>query len=56
MRLAAAKKTIEQLEKIQGNQQQMPDFKTLNRKDLIVDMELKSNLWKWLKVVYSLSK
>ena len=47
---------IEQLEKIQGNQQQMPDFKTLNRKDLIVDMELKSNLWKWLKVVYSLSK
>ncbi len=46
---------IEQLEKIQGNNNKLPDLKTLPRKSLIVDMEKKKNLWKWVKIVYRLS-
>lgn len=47
---------IEQLEKIQGNSEQLPDLKLLPRKDLIVDMEKISNLLKWVKITYKLSK
>ncbi len=46
---------IEQLIKIQGKAAALPDLKTLSRKDLIIDMEKKSNLWKWVKTVYFLS-
>ena len=47
---------IEQLINIQGNAATLPDLKTLTRKDLIIDMERKSNLWKWVKTVYKLAK
>jgi uncharacterized membrane protein len=47
---------IEQLEKLQGSNKELPNLKTLPRKDLIVDMELKRNLWKWVKTVYKLAK
>lgn len=47
---------IEQLEKLQGKKDSLPNFKTLQRKDLIVDMEKMKNLFKWIKVVYKLSK
>lgn len=47
---------IEQLIKIQGNKTELPNLKDLERKDLIVDMEKKSNLWKWVKTVYLLAK
>ena len=46
---------IEQLINIQGNNETLPDLKTLTRKDLIIDMEKKSNLWKWVKTVYKLT-
>lgn len=47
---------IDQLIKIQGNHNQLPPLKSLQRKDLIVDMEKPGNLWKWMKVVYNLAK
>jgi hypothetical protein len=47
---------IEQLINIQGNAATLPDLKTLTRKDLIIDLERKSNLWKWVKTVYKLAK
>ena len=47
---------IEQLIKIQGNEKELPNLKTLTRKDLIIDMEKKNNLWKWVKTVYGLAK
>ena len=47
---------IEQLEKIQSTNKELPNLKTLPRKDLIVDMEKKKNLWRWLQVTYNLSK
>jgi hypothetical protein len=46
---------IEQLISIQGNKETLPDLKKLSRKDLIIDMEKKSNLWKWVKTVYKLA-
>jgi hypothetical protein len=47
---------IEQLEKIQGQKDTLPNLKLLPRKALIVDMEKVSSLWKWVKIVYKLSK
>ena len=47
---------INQLRKIQRSNNFLPNLNTLSRKDLIVDMENKSNLWAWIKNVYSLSK
>lgn len=47
---------IDQLIKIQGNNSELPNLKLLQRKDLIVDMEKTKNLWKWIRVVYSLAK
>lgn len=47
---------IEQLIKIQGNEKELPPLKSLTRKDLIIDMEKKSNLWNWVKTVYLLSR
>lgn len=43
---------IEQLKGIQGDALQLPDFKTLPRKALIVDMEKPRNLIKWLNYTY----
>lgn len=47
---------VEQLEKLQAQHNHNLSLKTLPRKDLIVDMEKMTNLWKWVKVVYKLSK
>ena len=47
---------IEQLIKIQGEAKELPLLKSLTRKDLIIDMEKKSNLWRWVKTVYLLSR
>ncbi len=43
---------IKQLKKIQGSEGSLPDFKTLPRKALIVDMEKISNIWLWIKLIY----
>jgi hypothetical protein len=47
---------IENLKKIQGNNDQLPNLKTLPRKHLIMDMESPVNLFKWFKQVYKHGK
>ena len=47
---------IDQLKTIQGNNLQLPDFKTLPRKALIVDMEQIKNIRKWLRFTYQQAK
>lgn len=47
---------IEQLEKLQDNSHQLPNLKTVARKSLIIDMEKFSNLYKFIKTTYLLSK
>ena len=47
---------LEQLMELQGDQLLLPEFSKLPRKALIVDMEKKKNLWKWVKLVYKHSK
>jgi hypothetical protein len=47
---------IEQLMQLQQSKLQLPDFKTLPRKALIVDMEKPANLWRWIRLVYLHSK
>jgi hypothetical protein len=47
---------IEQLEKIADKKGNLPNLKTVSRKQLIVDMEKPSMLLKWVKVTYNLSK
>ncbi len=47
---------LQQLQALQGNNNQLPDFKTLPRKALIVDMEKPTNLWQWIRFVYHHSK
>lgn len=47
---------IDQLISLQGNKKKLPDLTSFARKDLIIDMEKKSNLWKWIKTVYRLAK
>ncbi len=47
---------IEQLIKIQGDNEKLPPLHTLTRKELIIDMEKKTNLWQWIKTVYLLSR
>lgn len=43
---------IEQLKEIQSSARQLPDFKTLERKALIVDMEKPKNIMRWIKLLY----
>lgn len=43
---------LDQLKQLQGDAMQLPDFKTLPRKALIVDMEKPGNLMKWLRFTY----
>lgn len=47
---------IDNLKKIQGNKEQLPDMKTLPRKALIIDMEKISNLAKWFKFTYQYAR
>lgn len=47
---------IDNLKKIQGNKEQLPDMRTLSRKALIIDMEKVSNLAKWFKFTYRYAK
>jgi hypothetical protein len=47
---------IEQLIKIQGDNEKLPPLHTLTRKELIIDMEKKTNLWQWIKTVYKLAR
>ena len=47
---------IEQLIKIQGDNEKLPPLHTLSRKELIIDMEKKNNLWQWIKTVYKLAR
>jgi hypothetical protein len=47
---------IEQLIKIQGDNEKQPPLHTLTRKELIIDMEKKTNLWQWIKTVYKLAR
>lgn len=43
---------IDNLKKIQGDNKQLPDLKTLPREMLVIDMEKISNLAKWFKFTY----
>ena len=43
---------IEHLKEIQSSSDQLPDFKTLARQDLIVDMEKPKNILRWIKLLY----
>lgn len=47
---------LDQLKKIQGSADQLPDLNTLSRKALVIDMEKLSNLAKWFKFVYRYAK
>jgi hypothetical protein len=47
---------IEQLKKLQAHQPNLPNFTTLPRKALIVDMEKPATIWQWIKLVYKHSK
>ncbi|MFY8127471.1 MAG: hypothetical protein ACOVMM_03780 [Chitinophagaceae bacterium] len=47
---------IEQLEKIADKNGNLPNLKTVPRKQLIVDMEKPSMLIKWVNITYKLSK
>ena len=47
---------IEQLIALQGTAKELPNLKLLTRQDLVIDMEKKSNLWKWVKIVYQLAR
>ena len=43
---------VEQLKRLQGSAPQLPDFKTLTRKQLITDMEKPANKLRWFKYMY----
>ncbi len=47
---------IEHLKKLQTKTGTSLNLNTIPNKDLIIDMEKKSNLWQWVKTVYQLSK
>lgn len=49
---ASASVGIDHLKRLQGNANQLPDFRMLERKKLIVDMEKPANIFRWLKYVY----
>ena len=43
---------LDNLKRIQGNEKSLPDFSTLPRKELIIDMELWKNRWKCLQYIH----
>jgi hypothetical protein len=43
---------INRLKQLQGNAGRLPDFRSLERKQLVVDMEKPGNIFRWLKYVY----
>jgi hypothetical protein len=43
---------INRLKKLQGNGDSLPDFRSLERKQLVVDMEKTGNIFRWLRYVY----
>ena len=47
---------INNLTQLEIKHNQLPNLKSLSRKELIIDMEKKSNIWLWLKTIYHLSK
>lgn len=47
---------LDQLKALQGDQLQLPDLKQLPRQALIVDMEKKKNLTKWIRFTYRYGK
>lgn len=47
---------LAQLRAIQGDHLSLPEFSSLPRKALIIDMEKRENLWRWIKWVYHFSK
>jgi len=47
---------LAQLRTIQGDRLSLPKLETLSRKDLIIDMEKRENLWRWIKWVYHFGK
>jgi hypothetical protein len=47
---------INRLKKLQGKSAQLPSFKSLKRKALIVDMENPINIWRWIRFVYQYGK
>lgn len=47
---------IEQLKKLQGNATSLPNFTSLPRKALIIDMEKPATIWLWIKLVYKHTK
>jgi hypothetical protein len=44
---------IAQLKRVQGDYDKLPPLKKLPRKALIIDMELFSNVYRWLKLIYT---
>lgn len=47
---------LTQLRSIQGDRLSLPQLASLPRKDLIIDMEKRENLWRWIKWVYHFGK
>jgi len=47
---------LQQLKQLQGNQSELPNFKTVARKLLIVDMQQLKNLIRWITFIYKEAK
>lgn len=47
---------LEQFELLEKRDQNLKNWSTYSRKELIIDMELWKNLWKWLKLTHAMSK
>jgi hypothetical protein len=47
---------VEQLKRLQGSSKQLPDLRTLERKQLITDMEKPANKLRWFKYMYRYSR
>lgn len=43
---------VDQLKRLQGKSPRLPDFNTLKREQLIIDMEKPANMFRWLKYIY----
>lgn len=48
--------SINQLKQLQGNKPQLPEFKSLPRKSLIIDMEKPANIIRWFRYVYRFAR
>ncbi|MDE3235538.1 MAG: hypothetical protein KGO81_06245 [Bacteroidota bacterium] len=47
---------IDQLKRLQGTDDFLPDLRSIPRKALIVDMHKPANIWRWMKFCYRYSK